>query len=286
MSDRRRVRRSEAGYALLAVLWIMVGVSALTFEITAGAHRAIAPSRNRIALAAASWSAAACVAHVRVTLAAALQDEAPRTVDAPARAWDLVDRILKVSPPPPELGCEIDARPVGSRVDVNSSDSLTLARLFRNAGVPESRADSMAAAVARHAPYLSRHALEEIAGFESASIFDSLLDIEPGPIALDHAPAPVLAMLPGFTEQTATALLTARERGAPIATFLELSQLLSPDEPGASARLPGLAVFQPAAWVLTIRARAGTPTVTSVVEVRLGRGSSGTSIVRRRSWIE
>jgi type II secretory pathway component PulK len=67
-------RRQDSGYALLAVLWITVGVGALTFMISTAARDAIGTSRNRIALAQASWSAAACLAETRAVLADALSD--------------------------------------------------------------------------------------------------------------------------------------------------------------------------------------------------------------------
>jgi hypothetical protein len=144
------------------------------------------------------------------------------------------------------------------------------------------RADSTAAVVARGKPYLDVRGFPVIPG-PAVTPLDSVLDIEPGAISLNHAPGPVLALLPGFTERTVEEVLAARNRGTPISTFYELSRLLSPDSPEASARLPAVSTFQPEAWVLTVRARFGRPTVTSVLEFRLMRGAS---IARRRSWIE
>jgi type II secretory pathway component PulK len=283
VTPTKRPAGDQAGYALLAVLWVTVGITALTLMITANARGAIATSRNRIALTVASWNAAACVAYARATLVDTLESEAPRGNYVVTRAWDDVDRVLREAPLPHELGCEINARAVGSRVDVNAADSETLARLLRYAGMTKGRADSTAALVTRHRPYVDRRALHLIPGLEMATVLDSVLDIEPGPISLNHAPGPVLALLPGFTERTVEAVLDARNRGAPISTFYELSRLLSLDAPGASARLPAVSVFHPESWILTVRARAGRPAVTSVLELRL---AAGTGISRRRSWIE
>jgi hypothetical protein len=215
----------------------------------------------------------------------ALERDAPHA-DALARVWGRVDRTLQGSPPPSELRCRLEARAVGARVDVNESDQPTLAQLFRHAGRPGPRADSAAAAIASHKPYVDRRQLHLVPGLDSRTTVDSLLDVEAGPIALNHAPAAVLALLPGFTEATVQLVLDARARDAPISTFHELSQLLSPDVPGASARLPALVVFQPIAWVITARASAGQPVVTAVAEVRLARSGVGTAITRHKSWIE
>jgi len=263
-----------------------VGIAALTFLISAAARSSIAPSRNRIALTSASWSAAACVAHARAALADGFEQEGVREAGATATTWDWVDRTLKASPPPTELGCQLEARAVGSRLDVNASDEATLARLFRKVGMPAARADSVAATVALRKPYVDRRELRLVRDLQTLTSLDSVLDVEPGPIALDRAPAAALALLPGFTEETVERVLDARARDAPISTFHELSQLLSPEMPDASARLPGLAVFQPTAWVITARATNGMPPITAVVEVRLARSRGGTVITRWRSWIE
>ncbi len=274
----------DRGYALLAVLWISVGIGGLAVLISEAASGAIASSRNRIALAAAGWLAAGCVARARVAVADALQHEIIEHADLMLKSWDRVDQLLRAEPLP--AGCTLAARPVGARLDLNASDGSTLGRLFRNIGMKPPRADSAASAVAAHKPYVDLRQLHLLPGLESVGVLDSVLDVEPGPIALNQAPASVLALLPGFTDETVQRVLEARARGEPIASFQALSELLSPDDPGASARLPAAAVFQPVAWVITARAMAGRPAVTSVVEVRLGRAGSGTSIGPQKSWVE
>jgi len=275
----------EAGYALLAVLWITVGITGLTLLISVAARGAIASSRNRIALAVASWRAAGCLAHARAVVTEALERERAEHADVSLRTWDRVDRILRAAPSG-DPACRLDARPVGARVDVNASDAATLAQLFRHVGMPPPRADSVAALITSHKPYVDLRQLHLIPGLDSVAVLDSVLDVEPGPLALDVAPAAVLALLPGFTEETVRRVLDARNQDAPISTFHELSQLLSSDAPEAAARLPGVAVFQAPAWVVTTRATAGRPAVTAVLEVRVGRSESATAVGRRRSWIE
>jgi type II secretory pathway component PulK len=281
---RMSVGRREAGYALLGVLWITLGITSLAFLINADARVAIATSRNRIALTKAEWSAAACGAHVRAALAGAHMDQtALRQPDNKRGFSSDVGRLVHAFPPPPELGCVVTTRPVGALLDVNTADSATLARLLRNAGMAAGRADTVATTLTLHKPYADRRAFRQLPGLATEAILDSLLDVESGPISLYYAPAPVLTLLPGFTDGTVREMLDARSRGEPVATFHDLSKLLSSDAPEASARLPAISVFQPIAWVLTVRAHAGTPTVTSVLELRLLQDGS---VLRCRSWTE
>lgn len=279
-------RRRDSGYALLAVLWITVGVGALTFVISTAARDAIGTSRNRIALAQASWSAAGCLAEARAVLADALSDR--DNARAPRVAWNMVDRILAAQRRPP--GCALSVRAVGSRLNVNASDGGTLARLLRNVGLPPERADTLAAAISGHGPFVSVRQLHLLPGLEAVPTIDSVLDVEGGAIALNQAPRAILALLPGFREETIDAVLDARRRDAPITTFHDLAAMLSSDAraayDSAFSTLARTLLLGPQAWVLTARSTVGRPPVTVAVELRLAGGVAGTSVVRRRSWIE
>lgn len=266
-----------------------MGVGALTFAIHGAARDAIATSRNRIALTQASWTAQACVADVRAVLSDSLETRARHGTGSALEVWSRVNHILGArgagaSP------CDLTLRAVGSRIDVNAADEATLARLLRNVGLAPARADSAAAELARRRPFINVRELRLVRGLETVARLDTVLDVEPGAISLNHAPREVLALLPGFTEEAIEKVLDVRHRSASINTLHQLSEMLSP---GARAafdrafpRLVSTALLAPPAWVVTVRSRAGTPTVTAVVEVRLAHGGSGTGIVRRRSWIE
>jgi type II secretory pathway component PulK len=267
-------RRHEAGYALLAVLWMTVGIAGLAFLIAENARDAIATSRNRIALTEAAWNASACGAHLRAVLAEAQVASGFRRD---------VRSLLQPSQETRDLGCDITFQAVGSRLDVNAADSATLARLFRYAGMAAGQAETTAAALVLHKPYADSRAFRLVPGLQGTATLESLLDVEPGPIALNYAPGPVLALLPGFTDRTVREVLDARARDQPVSTFHDLSRLLSADAPGAAARLPAVSVFQPLGWVLTVHAHAGAPSVTSVLELRLAQDGR---VTRWRSWIE
>lgn len=275
--------RPDAGYALLAVLWIAVGITGLTFAIVETARNAMAPVQNRTALTAASWQAAGCLAEVRQIIGSVLAD-ANRIRPGAVTAWDSLDTIVGSHPSAGE--CTVTMRPLGARLDVNSTDQPTLARLFRITGQRPGWADSAALAIVAARPFVDIRQIHRLSGLESAAFLDSLLDIDSGPIALNHASAPILALLPGFTENTIREILAARGRRTPVSSFYELSLLLSPDQPAAAARLPGLVTFPAGAWSVTVRASTGTPAVTVALGARIVRTNSGTGAWGRRSWIE
>ncbi len=304
----------QAGYALLATLWICVGIGALTWLISVSAHEAMGASRNRMALTSGLWRAQACLAWEREALRDALSQEVAAGMDSTGSLWNYVDRLL-AERPVPVADCSVAARAVGSRLNINAADEATLALVLQLAGWPGARADSAAAAFAdwidaddqprtkgaerdwydQHAriapsnsPLVDMRELRRVRGFESDSTgrLDSILDVEPGAIALNQAPREVLELLPGFDDRTIRELLDARARGRPITAFIQLRPWLDPAMPDAAAKLPGLALLSPQAWIVTARTRTGVPPVTTVLELRLARGDRTTVVMRRRAWVE
>jgi general secretion pathway protein K len=310
-------RESARGYALLAVLWICVGIGGLTVLISAAAREAIQVSHNRVALTVATWNAAGCLAHAREVLAEAAAIANRPGSDGAEAAWNRVGETLQGSAPPSVFHCTLTAQPAGALLDVNASDEATLARLLRNAGMRGGQADSAAAALAdwmdaddaarpsgaerewyranrRAVPsnrsFESVHELHLVRGLEAFPQLDSVLGVEPGPIALNAAVPEVLALLPGFTAEAVERVVGIRRGGSRVRSYAELPGLLSPDAGGAmeraTARLLGATVLNPTAWVLTARSAAGTPAVTVVSEARVVGIGRGVVITRSRSWIE
>jgi len=271
------------------VLWISVAVTALVGLLAAAARLAVASSRNRIALTVAGWQAAACATYARAAISTALRDENQARFAGGAggrgQTWSHVDRILSV-PRLQRPDCSVSARVVGARLDVNAADQGTLTRLLRAMGVSAERADSVARAIAAAKPFLSLRDLHDVPETALVPALDSVLDVEPGPLSLNQAPAPLLALLPGFTSTTVQHVLDERASGTPIASFYALSPFLSPDVPDASARLPGIIVLEPTAWIVRARTSTGAPPVTAVVELRIANAGWRTATARRRSWTE
>ena len=137
----------QAGYALLATLWICVGIGALTWLISVSAHEAMGASRNRMALTSGLWRAQACLAWEREALRDALSQEVAAGMDSTGSLWNYVDRLL-AERPVPVADCSVAARAVGSRLNINAADEATLALVLQLAGWPGARADSAAAAFA------------------------------------------------------------------------------------------------------------------------------------------
>jgi general secretion pathway protein K len=303
----------RAGYALLATLWMCVGIGALTWLIAVNAQEAMASSRNRMALTAGLWRAQACLVFEREALRDKLSQGRMEN-DSTGSLWNYVDRLLHEAPPPlPD--CSVSARPVGARVNINTADEATLTRLLQAAGWTAPRADSAAAALAdwidaddqprpngaerdsylaqnreppSNAPLVDMRELRRVRGFEGdqTARLDSILDVEPGAIALNEAPREVLSLLPGFNERTIHELLDARASGSPVTAFIQLRPWLDPAVPDASAKLPGIVLLAPEAWIVTARVRTGNPLVTTVLELRLARGNGSTIVGRRRAWTE
>lgn len=322
MARPRRISEAQAplpanGYALIGILWICIAAAALALSASLASRQAMAASRNRIALARAEWLADACLARARAVIVAALRGEASALIDPRSPVWSRVDEILDGTPTLVAAGCMITARAIGSRLNVNMADEATLSHLFQYAGMAPLRADSIAAAIAdwkdaddiprplgaeresyeslgrvppMNRPFSHIAELALVRGIDGTFPFDSLLDVEEGGISINHAPAALLRLLPGFTPEAASRVLGARADGQPIKAFKELSEMLSPTASEAMAQaepeLMARTSLIPNGWILTAQTRAGAPPVTATVELRIERFATKLLILRRRSWFQ
>lgn len=311
---------SNRGFVLLAVLWVMVGVSTVGFGLALLARRATGTSHNRRAAAVAMWLAEDCANRVEAAIGDALthraQDSA-RTTEVTLRSWSRLDQAVATSPFVGGAPCGLAMRPAGTTIDVNTADDSLLVRLFVALGNAPVAADSLAAAIfdwrdgddmarpagaeaswylaqglmpPRNADLADVRELARIRGFAQLPGLDSVLGVEPYRIVLDRAPLAVIAALPGFTNEAVARVAEHREHSVPISDLLSLSAELSPA--GRAAMLSDypdlvrLTTAEPDAWLLTARGTAGTPPVTVVLELRLVRAGDRAAIVRRRTWIQ
>jgi general secretion pathway protein K len=322
MGAGRRVPRRAArrGFVLLAVLWVMVGVTALGLALTLAARRVIAAARNRRAATAAEWVAEDCLERSRAVIADALGAQTP-AADGARRGWRALDDVLRDAPLLTARGCDVRLRGAGWALDVNAADAEQLVRFFTALGVPTWRADSLVDAVLdwrdpdevsrpagaerawyagqgrrapRDGPFANVRELARVRGLEvwsgALAGLDTLVGVEPGRIDLNRAPLAVLASLPGLGAEALARLAEHRVRGAPVADVLALSAELSPSARAALvaryADLVRLTTTEPDAWIVTSRARAGQPSITAAIEVRFVRAGTRAAIVRRRTWLE
>ena len=307
----RRVR-DEGGFALLAVLWVMVGVASLALLYRLAAREAVAAARNRADLTVAAWRAEGCAEAARAAISQALRagrDEGP---DSPT--WAVLDRVVAADAL--AAGCEVRLLSAGRGLDPNTADREMLLRLLTAADVPVGAADSMADALIdwrdpdseprprgaeagwyiaagrlppRNGPLADVRELARVRGWDRAGL-DTLFSLEPGRIDLNRAPPAVLAALPGFTPEALSRVTEMRWRGARLGGLIELEGALSRGARESLLRhFPEASVLTttaPDAWVLEARAREGAPPVTAVVELRLVRGGERAAVVRRRRWFE
>lgn len=314
----------SSGFVLLAVLWVMVGVSALGLALALSARNAIRSAENRRASEIAAWKAKGCAERARVVIAAALsgvsEGRSPNIAaqQDPSRGdWRTMDRVVAESPLMRSSGCMVTLRAAGSAIDVNAASEELLHDFFAGLVSSSDRADSLTQAILdwrdpddvprplgaerewyeregrtlpSNGPLSNVRELQYIRGFTAIGGLDSLLDVEPGRIDLAHAPLAVLAALPSFTSEAVGRVAEERLRGIPTTDLLALSARLSPTARvtlvSRYADLARMTVTEPDAWVLTSRASAGEPAITEVVELRLVRAGTRAAIVRERSWIE
>jgi type II secretory pathway component PulK len=310
-------RTSRRGFALLAVLWIMVATATLALTITFAARESVAAARNRTSATRAMWRAHDCLERTRVAIGEALREtEGPSRGTRPP--WSFLDSTVVRSEVAANLPCRVEIRAAGMALDVNAADAEVMERLFHAAGIAPARADSMTDALidwrdtdddarplgAERAWYMNARratprnaalaAAREIAfvrGFDTTPGLDTLLSVEAARIVLPRAPLAVIAALPGMGDE-ALARVAERRLSEPAwpMDLLALSATLSPEARAVLfahyAELARLTTVEPDAWTLTSRGRDGSSPVTAVIEARLVRAGTRAGIVRRRSWVE
>jgi len=314
----------QRGFVLLAVLWIMVGVSALGLALALSARNAIRGAENRRSSEVATWKAEGCAERARVVIAVTLGREfdgrAAEVVATPAAGragWRSLDRVVAESPVMISSGCAVTLRAAGSAIDVNTASEERLHSFFVELISSSDRADSLTQVLLdwrdaddiprplgaerewyEHAgrvlpangPLSDTREIRYVRDFDAIGGLDSLLDVEPGRIDLSHAPLVVLAALPGFTSEAVSRVAEERLRGVPTTDLLALSDRLSPAARSTLvsfyADLARLTVTEPDAWILESRSSAGDPAITEVVELRLVRAGTRAAIVRKRKWVE
>lgn len=310
-----RLHSARGGFALLAVLWVLLGISALGLAASLAARQAVQVARNRIDLTRAAWLAEGCLEHVRAVIAATL---AERQADSDAVAvWSAADRAVTSSRSPELDRCDVALRPATTTIDVNRATTEQLRKLFVALGAPDVTADSLTDAVLdwldvddverpsgaerswyeargwlspRNGPLAHVNELRWIRGLEDLPALDTLLGVEPGRIYLPRAPAGVLASLPGVGEEAVLRMLEQRSQRQGVMNLVETIEQLSPRSRDAVlvryAELATVTSTEPDAWLVTSRARVGSPPVTAVIELRLERAGSRAAVMRRRTWVE
>lgn len=185
--------RDARGFALLATLWLIVVLTALTGVGVRIAQLGALTTRNRVLLARAGWAREACV---EILMARYVNDPSVRAVarlDLGRGTW-----------------CEARLTDPGAAVHVNLGDSGVLARLFAGEGVTP----LLQAVLERRAamPFADTADLRQLGGDPALldRVLPHLTTRGTGQINLNVAPPAVLGALPGFGDEAVRAVVQHR----------------------------------------------------------------------------
>lgn len=213
---------SRRGFALLAVLWVLTALTALTGTGMIVARLGSDTTRNRVLLARAEWAREACGEIVSARFA----------VDPAVRETPVID-----------LGrgtwCRAALDDPAGKMNLNTADEAALIRLFTAVGTQRAVAESGIAMRRRATIY----DLTEIPGVDSAlaARLAAFVTVRgTGVVNVAVAPPEVLRLLPGMTEE-AVLVLMGRRTNRPFQNADELAGALS--RSGRTALLRSYAEF-------------------------------------------
>ena len=303
------------GVALVAVLWVMVAMTALALTMQLVAREAVLATTRRTELQVGHWRAEECLARARAVIDAALATER-HSLGPSSPAWRELERTLRDSPLLADCTDELSIAAAGSVVDVNDASAEQLRRLLAaSTRLVPLAADSLVDAILdwrdeddvlrasgaerawyaaenrhlpRNGPFADGRELQRVRGMEAVGDALAILGIESGRLSLAIAPLRVLASLPGMTPGALARLEELRTSSEPPTTLAAFAGLLPPfarDSIHASfAELSRLATIDPEMWIVTARARRDEGAAAATIELRLVRSGTRAVVVRSREW--
>ncbi len=238
---------NRRGFALLAVLWVITALTALTGTGMIVARLGNETTRNRVLLARAEWAREACgeILQARFAVNASIRETG--SIDLGRGTW-----------------CRASLDDPASRLNLNTADRDALVRLFAAIGIPTTVAESVIAVRRRGAIY----DLQQVPRLD-AVLIDKLAPLVTtrgtGVINVIAAPAQVLRLLPGVTEE-AVLVLTTRRATRSIRSADELAGALSRSSRtvllNSYAEFVRATVFEPPQLIATLEGGVrGTPIV-------------------------
>jgi hypothetical protein len=239
---------AERGFALVAVLWVTVALTVLGGSGVLAARTAGVVTRNRVALARARWAAEGCLAVALARLDSLVRSG--RTLEPIA-----ADTLHFAS----GASCLARSLDPGSRLNPDHATPEMIGRLA------------------------------DAAGSESEFAMESLLTRDgDGRINLNAAPGPVLAALPGFTEEVVGVVLERRAWRERLTDLFQIISRLSPlgrqavlDQYGELLRRVS---FAPSSLVVTANAWSGSLRPVATIELVLVPAGDRVAVLRRRMW--
>ena len=199
---------TRRGFALLAVLWVITALTAVTGGALLVARLGSETTRNRMLLARAEWARDGCgeILAARFAATPAIREISP--IDLGRGTW-----------------CRAWLEDPAAKANLNTLDRDALARLFVSLRVQRVLADSVFAQREQGTIY----DLHQVNALDSATIerlMPFLTTRGTGVINVNAAPAPVLRLLPGMSEESVE-ILMSRRSNRPLQNADELAGALS-----------------------------------------------------------
>jgi len=296
---------------MITTLWVMTVAGVMATAAALAGRTAVNATRNRVLLERAFWLATGCAARAQAAMDAELRSTA--TYEDAAATWRVLDRALFPLTAAATSGCAASLEAAGTRIDVNAAPDELLDNLLRSLGAGDAApalvdalgdwrdSDDVARPLGaerewyeaarreppRNGPLADLRELARVRGFDNLASLDSVLTTEPGRVSLATASVAVLAAVPGFTRETAERIVERREAAAPPADVMSIVGFVSrPSADAIIARYPDivrLTTPDPDAWILTVRARVGSPANEVRLVRRLVRAGKRAVVVATRS---
>ncbi|HEV8381578.1 MAG TPA: hypothetical protein VGQ29_08335 [Gemmatimonadales bacterium] len=199
---------SRRGFALLAVLWVLTALTALTGTGLIVARLGYETTRNRVLLARAEWAREACGEILAARFAADPSVRKTEIIDLGRGTW-----------------CRASLEDPAGKINLNTADQDVLVRLLRGIGAPRAIVDSAIALRRRDTIY----ALSQIPGVDSVlatRLATFVTTRGTGVVNVSVALPEVLRLLPGVSEE-AVLVLIGRRTVRPVQSADELASALS-----------------------------------------------------------
>ncbi|HKV69640.1 MAG TPA: hypothetical protein VJN62_00220 [Gemmatimonadales bacterium] len=256
------------GFALLAVLWVIVALSAIVGLGVGAVRLGQMTSANRVFLTRGRWAAEACLA-IAETRSSAHRLGDTATVDlgrVTHCAWRVDDPT--------------------ARLNVNTTPVSVLEQLADQLGVPPALMDTLVL----HRPYQDTAQVRVVLTPDPRPL-PFLTTDGPGTINANAASAAVLHVIPGLGPQAVEALAEARRLGQPIRSLDQLVSAAPGDRPallGHYADLAALLTFSPPQLLVTatgwVEGVGGPDGLHATIDELVVPLPDRLAVIRRRMW--
>lgn len=256
------------GFALLAVLWVIVALAAIVGLGAGSARLGLDVTANRLRLTRGRWAAQACLSIAEARWADhRLTDTA--TVDLGRRttcAWHVEDPT--------------------SRLNINTTDRTTLVRLCMATGVRPTVVDSLLL----RRPFADTALVRAALGGDTLLL--SFLAVDgPGTVNANGAAPEVLGTLPGIDPVVVDQLVESRRVGRPVTSLDQLVSVAGaarPDLLAHYAELAGTLTFTPPQLLVTaqgwVEGSGSATDLHATIEVLVVSLPNRLAVIRRRMW--